>query len=234
MTCSLPSSCYRVWYDVLPLETTFNSKLWNLTVSFWLCNVLLRILSGSLEPVVSEMMPIPLGLSRGLTVIIHVQSMLYWLITCKRHSLLLRIVLSEKLALRVVIFPLLKNIISLIQSEYDLRISYQKAWRAREASLNEIRWSLEDSYKMIQSFAHMLNLKNQVYLSYLVYIILMVIYHKYHGLYFIYSYTFFIYSGSITKYKIDDDGRFWYFFMALLACISGWQHCCPVVSVDGT
>ncbi|KAA0033577.1 protein FAR-RED ELONGATED HYPOCOTYL 3-like [Cucumis melo var. makuwa] len=40
--------------------------------------------------------------------------------------------------------------------------------------------------------------------------------------------------GSVVKYKVDVDGRFLYFFMALYAFISGWQYCRPVISIDGT
>ena len=40
--------------------------------------------------------------------------------------------------------------------------------------------------------------------------------------------------GSVVEYKVDTDGRFLYFFMVLSASISGWQHCRPVISIDGT
>ncbi|KAA0033090.1 protein FAR1-RELATED SEQUENCE 3-like [Cucumis melo var. makuwa] len=68
-------------------------------------------------------------------------------------------------------------------------------------SLDEIRGSPEDSYKMIPQFAYTLELNN---------------------------------SGSVVKYKVDVDGKFLYFFMALSASISGWQHCRLVISIDGT
>ncbi|KAA0037417.1 protein FAR-RED ELONGATED HYPOCOTYL 3-like [Cucumis melo var. makuwa] len=41
-------------------------------------------------------------------------------------------------------------------------------------------------------------------------------------------------SGYVVEYKVYADGRFLYFFMALSASISGWQHCRPVISIDGT
>ncbi|WP_407810881.1 hypothetical protein, partial [Staphylococcus aureus] len=40
--------------------------------------------------------------------------------------------------------------------------------------------------------------------------------------------------GYVVEYKVDADGRFLYFFMALSASISGWQHCHPVISINGT
>ncbi|TYK22553.1 protein FAR1-RELATED SEQUENCE 3-like [Cucumis melo var. makuwa] len=45
---------------------------------------------------------------------------------------------------------------------------------------------------------------------------------------------FTIYIGSVVDYKVDIDGRFLYFFMALSASISGWQHSRPVISIGGT
>ncbi|KAA0051047.1 protein FAR1-RELATED SEQUENCE 3-like [Cucumis melo var. makuwa] len=41
-------------------------------------------------------------------------------------------------------------------------------------------------------------------------------------------------SDSVIEYKVDADGRFLYFFIALSASISGWQHCRPVIFIDGT
>ncbi|KAA0045551.1 protein FAR1-RELATED SEQUENCE 3-like [Cucumis melo var. makuwa] len=38
----------------------------------------------------------------------------------------------------------------------------------------------------------------------------------------------------VIEYKVDADGRFLYFFMELSASISGWQHCRPVIFIDGT
>ncbi|KAA0068121.1 protein FAR-RED ELONGATED HYPOCOTYL 3-like [Cucumis melo var. makuwa] len=40
--------------------------------------------------------------------------------------------------------------------------------------------------------------------------------------------------GSVFEYKVDVDARFLYFFVALSASISGWQHCRPIISIDGT
>ena len=40
--------------------------------------------------------------------------------------------------------------------------------------------------------------------------------------------------GSVVKYKVDIDSIFLYFFMALSASIFCWQHCRPVISIDGT
>ncbi|XP_008463110.2 uncharacterized protein LOC103501336 [Cucumis melo] len=94
-----------------------------------------------------------------------------------------------------------KNIVHFICDEHGLSISYQKAWRACKVALDDIRGSLEDSYKMLPRFAYILELNN---------------------------------LGSVVEYKVDADDRFLYFFMALSASISGWQHCCLVIFIDGT
>ncbi|TYK03214.1 protein FAR-RED ELONGATED HYPOCOTYL 3-like [Cucumis melo var. makuwa] len=39
--------------------------------------------------------------------------------------------------------------------------------------------------------------------------------------------------SCVIEYKVDVDGRFLYFFMALSASIFCWQHCRPVISIDG-
>ncbi|XP_008447297.2 uncharacterized protein LOC103489767 [Cucumis melo] len=93
------------------------------------------------------------------------------------------------------------DIVHYIRVQHGLSTSYQKAWRACEAALDDTRGSSEDSYKMLPQFAYILELKN---------------------------------LGSIVEYKVDTDGRFLYFFIALFAFISGWQHCHPVISIDGT
>ncbi|KAA0065298.1 protein FAR1-RELATED SEQUENCE 3-like [Cucumis melo var. makuwa] len=40
--------------------------------------------------------------------------------------------------------------------------------------------------------------------------------------------------GSVVEYKVDANDRFLYLFMTLSTSISGWQHCRPVISIDGT
>lgn len=40
--------------------------------------------------------------------------------------------------------------------------------------------------------------------------------------------------GFIPEYKVDEHGRFLYFFMTLFAYIFGWKHCRLVIYVDGT
>ncbi|KAA0060121.1 protein FAR-RED ELONGATED HYPOCOTYL 3-like [Cucumis melo var. makuwa] len=101
-----------------------------------------------------------------------------------------------------------KDIVHFIRAEHGLSISYQKAWRAHETALDDIRGSPDDSYKMLPRFAYILELNNP-------------------GI-------FAIYIGYVVEYKVDVDGRFLYFFMALSASISGWQHCRPIISIDGT
>ncbi|XP_008464510.2 protein FAR-RED ELONGATED HYPOCOTYL 3-like [Cucumis melo] len=53
-----------------------------------------------------------------------------------------------------------KDIVHFIRAEHGLNISYQKAWRTREAALDDIHRSLEDSYKMLSIFAYILELNN--------------------------------------------------------------------------
>ncbi|XP_070020147.1 uncharacterized protein [Nicotiana sylvestris] len=43
-----------------------------------------------------------------------------------------------------------------------------------------------------------------------------------------------IYHGSVVKLKKTTDEYFLYAFVAICTSISGWQHCRPVVVVDGT
>ena len=40
--------------------------------------------------------------------------------------------------------------------------------------------------------------------------------------------------GSIVELKTNEDNTFMYLFMALHASIKGWQHCLPVIVIDGT
>ena len=40
--------------------------------------------------------------------------------------------------------------------------------------------------------------------------------------------------GSIVDLKTTEDNTFLYAFMALKASIDGWQHCIPIIVVDGT
>ena len=113
-----------------------------------------------------------------------------------------------------------------VRVEHDLRISYQKAWRVPEPALDEIRSSSEESYKMAEKFAYMLHSNNPGILK--IYITVYVIYLSSFML------IFFMFVGYIVEYQVDANGRFLYFFMTLSASIAGWQHCCPVISIDGT
>ena len=109
-----------------------------------------------------------------------------------------------------------KDIVHYVRVEHNLNISYQKVWRAREVALDEIRGSPEDSYKMIAKFAYMLNLKNPSIL--IIYLTAYVIYLSLTdccSLMLILN----IFIGSIVGYRVDADGRFLYFFMALYASI---------------
>ncbi|TYK16237.1 protein FAR1-RELATED SEQUENCE 3-like [Cucumis melo var. makuwa] len=40
--------------------------------------------------------------------------------------------------------------------------------------------------------------------------------------------------GYVVEYNADSNGKFLYFFMALSASISGWQHCRLLISIDET
>lgn len=124
-----------------------------------------------------------------------------------------------------------KDIVHYVRVEHDLSISYQKAWRAREAALDETRGSSKDSYKMVAKFAYMLNLNNPGIL--IIYLTAYVIYLSLTDCCSLMS-IFVMLIGSIVEYRLDVDGRFLYFFMALYASIAAWQHCRPVISIDET
>lgn len=47
-------------------------------------------------------------------------------------------------------------------------------------------------------------------------------------------YIFFMFIKFAIGYKVDVEGRFLYFFMTLSASIFEWQHCCSIISIDGT
>ena len=42
------------------------------------------------------------------------------------------------------------------------------------------------------------------------------------------------YPGSVVKLQKTDDDCFLYAFIALSKSIKGWEHCRPVIVVDGT
>ena len=100
--------------------------------------------------------------------------------------------------------------------------------------MDEIRGSPEDSYKIIPKFAYILELNNlgtlAIYIF--IYVIIFSSFFPYH--FSSYIYVFFMFIGSVVEYKVYADSRFLYFFMALSASISGWQHCRPIISIDGT
>uniref|UniRef100_A0A9I9EI42 Uncharacterized protein n=1 Tax=Cucumis melo TaxID=3656 RepID=A0A9I9EI42_CUCME len=58
-----------------------------------------------------------------------------------------------------------KDIVRYIRAEHGLSIFYQIAWRAREAALDEIHGSPEDSYKMIPQFVYILKLNKPCILA---------------------------------------------------------------------
>ena len=49
-----------------------------------------------------------------------------------------------------------KDILGDIRNKYGVQISYDKAWRAREFSLNSIRGSPKESYGVLPSYCYML------------------------------------------------------------------------------
>ena len=53
-----------------------------------------------------------------------------------------------------------KDIITDIRSKYDMGISYDKEWRAREISLSSHRAAPEDSYSVLPSYYYVLEQKN--------------------------------------------------------------------------
>ena len=42
-----------------------------------------------------------------------------------------------------------------------------------------------------------------------------------------------IYAGSVLKIKRNEGDTFLFAFVALEACIRGWEYCRPIVVVDG-
>ncbi|TYK30585.1 protein FAR-RED ELONGATED HYPOCOTYL 3-like [Cucumis melo var. makuwa] len=55
-----------------------------------------------------------------------------------------------------------KDIVHFIRAKHGLSKSYKKAWRAPKATLDDIRRSHEDSYKMLSRFVYILELNNLV------------------------------------------------------------------------
>ena len=49
-----------------------------------------------------------------------------------------------------------KDIIADIRSKYDVRISYDKAWRAREIDLSSLRGAPEKFYSALPSYCYVL------------------------------------------------------------------------------
>ena len=43
-----------------------------------------------------------------------------------------------------------------------------------------------------------------------------------------------MFIGSVIEYKVEVDGRFLYFFVALSTSVSSWRHCRPIVSIYRT
>ncbi|XP_010445859.1 PREDICTED: uncharacterized protein LOC104728599 [Camelina sativa] len=56
--------------------------------------------------------------------------------------------------------PVPKDLIPLIQTRVGVKVSYSTAWRGKKQAASEVRGSLEESYKMLYSYMHMLEVVN--------------------------------------------------------------------------
>ena len=61
-----------------------------------------------------------------------------------------------------------KDIVANIRKQYDIQISYDKAWRARKLVLGSIKESLEESYNTLPSYCYVLEQKNLGTITYIV------------------------------------------------------------------
>ncbi|XP_013694933.1 uncharacterized protein LOC106398994 [Brassica napus] len=100
--------------------------------------------------------------------------------------------------------PRPNEIIQLMLGEHDIRISYWKAWRSREVALEYAKGSSGTSFTMLPDYLHRLVVAN---------------------------------PGTIaqihTVYDVVVGHRFKYMFLAMGACISGFNHMRHVIIIDG-
>ena len=60
-----------------------------------------------------------------------------------------------------------KDIVSDIQSEYVIQLSYNQAWRSREFAMEAVRGSEEESYALLPLYSHVLQSTNPGTVTYI-------------------------------------------------------------------
>ncbi|XP_020699115.1 uncharacterized protein LOC110111540 [Dendrobium catenatum] len=88
-----------------------------------------------------------------------------------------------------------------MESKYDIKISYMKAWDARRKAIEATFGSYEQSYYSLFCFMEALRLSQ---------------------------------PGTVYNIHVVPTARFKSLFWAFGPSIYGWQHCRPVLSMDGT
>ncbi|KAI0520548.1 hypothetical protein KFK09_008024 [Dendrobium nobile] len=94
-----------------------------------------------------------------------------------------------------------KEVIARIESKFEMKISYMKAWDARRKAIESIFGSYEESYRSLIRFMEAIRLTQ---------------------------------PGTVSNIEMVGGSRFKALFWAFGPSISGWQHCRPVLSLDGT
>ncbi|KAI0516186.1 hypothetical protein KFK09_008858 [Dendrobium nobile] len=94
-----------------------------------------------------------------------------------------------------------KEIVARMESKFDIKISYMKAWDARRKAIEATFGSYEQSYRSLFCFMEALRLSQ---------------------------------PGSVYSIHVVAPTRFKGLFWAFGASICGWEHCRPVLSMDGT
>lgn len=100
--------------------------------------------------------------------------------------------------------PRPNEIIEVMLSDHNVRISYWKAWRSREVALEYARGSCGASYELLPDYLHKLVVANPGTIA------------EVH-----------------TVYDATVGHRFKYMFLALGACITGFKHMRNVIIIDG-
>lgn len=101
--------------------------------------------------------------------------------------------------------PRPNEIVQVMRGDYNVNISYWKAWRAREVALEYAKGSSGTSYKLLPDYLHRLVIGNPGSLC-----------------------------EMHTVYDAAMGHRFKYLFVALGASISGFKYMRPVIIIDGT
>ncbi|KAI0507343.1 hypothetical protein KFK09_013465 [Dendrobium nobile] len=94
-----------------------------------------------------------------------------------------------------------KEIIARMESKFEMKISYMKAWDARRKAIEAIFGSYEESYRSVLRFMEVLRMSQ---------------------------------PGTVYNVDLVGGSRFKAIFWAFSPSINGWQHCRPVLSLDGT